>query len=81
MLAVYAGARLATTVVFLWVASTQGENAWTGPHPGYFPYVGFLFDGSWYRHIAENGYPSELPRGRRRARCSRTRGRSSRCSR
>lgn len=61
VLAVYAAARLATTVVFLWVASGQGENAWTGPHPGYFPYVGFLFDGSWYRQIAEQGYPSTLP--------------------
>lgn len=61
VLAVYAGARLATTVVFLWVASIQGPNAWTPAHPGYFPYVGFMFDGSWYRHIAENGYPSELP--------------------
>ena len=61
VLAVYAGARLATTVVFLWVASVQGQNGWTGPHPGYFPYVGFMFDGSWYRQVAENGYPSELP--------------------
>ncbi|WP_426594598.1 hypothetical protein ACPPVS_03490 [Cellulomonas sp. McL0617] len=63
VLAVYAGARLATTVVFLWVASVQGQNAWTGPHPGYFPYVGFMFDGSWYRQIAESGYPAQLPVG------------------
>ena len=63
VLAVYAAARLFTTVVFLAVAATQGENAWTGPHPSYFPYVGFMFDGSWYRQIAENGYPSALPVG------------------
>ena len=61
VLAVYAGARLVTTAIFLWVASIQGENAWTGAHPGYFPYVGFMFDGSWYRHIAESGYPATLP--------------------
>jgi hypothetical protein len=61
VLAVYAGARLATTLVFLWVASIQGQNAWTPAHPGYFPYVGFMFDGSWYRQIAEHGYPTELP--------------------
>ncbi|MEZ0449831.1 hypothetical protein [Cellulomonas sp. ICMP 17802] len=63
VLAVYAAARLFTTVVFLWVATVQGQNAWTGPHPGYFPYVGFMFDGSWYKNVAENGYPAELPRG------------------
>lgn len=63
VLAVYAAARLFTTVVFLWVASVQDQNPWTGPHPGYFPYVGFMFDGSWYRNVAENGYPAELPRG------------------
>lgn len=63
VLAVYAVARLFTTVVFLWVATVQGQNSWTGPHPGYFPYVGFMFDGSWYRNVAENGYPAELPRG------------------
>jgi len=63
VLAVYAAARLATTLVFLWVASVQGQNGWTGPHPGYFPYVGFMFDGSWYRAVAEHGYPAQLPVG------------------
>jgi hypothetical protein len=63
VLAVYAAARVFTALVFLWVASIQGQNAWTGPHPDYFPYVGFMFDGSWYRNVAENGYPAELPRG------------------
>ena len=63
VLAVYAAARLFTTVVFLWVASVQEQNPWTAEHPDYFPYVGFMFDGSWYRNVAENGYPAELPRG------------------
>ncbi len=63
VLAVYAVARLVTALVFLWVASVQGQNAWTPAHPGYFPYVGFMFDGSWYRTVAEHGYPATLPVG------------------
>ncbi|WP_156374178.1 hypothetical protein [Cellulomonas sp. Leaf334] len=61
VLLVYAAARLYTTAVFLWVASIQEQNPWTPEHPGYFPYVGFMFDGSWYKNVAENGYPAELP--------------------
>ena len=38
VLAVYAAARLFTTVVFLWVASVQEQNPWTAEHPAYFPY-------------------------------------------
>ena len=63
VLLVYAAARLFTTAVFLWVASVQGQNAWTAEHPDYFPYVGFMFDGSWYKNVAENGYPAQLPVG------------------
>ncbi|WP_315098032.1 hypothetical protein [uncultured Cellulomonas sp.] len=61
VLAVYAVARLVTTAVFLWVASVQEQNPWTPAHPDYFSYVGLLFDGSWYRTVAESGYPAELP--------------------
>jgi hypothetical protein len=61
VLLVYAAARLFTAAVFLWVASLQEQNPWTAEHPSYFPYVGFMFDGSWYRNVAENGYPAELP--------------------
>lgn len=63
VLLVYAAARLFTAAVFLWVASLQEQNPWTPEHPGYFPYVGFMFDGSWYRNVAENGYPATLPVG------------------
>ena len=63
VLLVYAAARLFTTVVFLWVASIQEQNPWTSADPAYFPYVGFMFDGSWYRNVAENGYPAQLPVG------------------
>lgn len=63
VLLVYAAARLFTTAVFLWVASVQEQNPWTPEHPGYFPYVGFMFDGSWYKNVAENLYPAQLPVG------------------
>lgn len=63
VLLVYAAARLFTTAVFLWVASVQEQNPWTPEHPGYFPYVGFMFDGSWYKNVAENFYPAQLPVG------------------
>ncbi|MBO3086445.1 hypothetical protein [Cellulomonas fengjieae] len=63
VLAVYGAARLFTTAVFLWVAGLQEQNPWTPADPDYFPYVGFMFDGSWYRTVAENGYPAQLPIG------------------
>ncbi len=63
VLAVFAASRLFTTGVFLWVAGFQEKNVWTDAHPSYFPWVGFMFDGSWYRRIAEHGYPSQLPVG------------------
>ena len=63
VLLVYGAARLFTTAVFLWVASVQEQNPWTAEHPGYFPYVGLMFDGSWYKNVAENGYPAQLPVG------------------
>ncbi|GEL98019.1 hypothetical protein [Cellulomonas terrae] len=63
VLLVYAAARLFTTAVFLWVASVQEQNPWTPEHPSYFPYVGFMFDGSWYKNVAENLYPAQLPVG------------------
>jgi hypothetical protein len=61
VLLVYTAARLVTTAVFLWVASVQEQNPWTPADPSYFPYVGFMFDGSWYRTVAESGYPAQLP--------------------
>lgn len=63
VLAVYGASRVFTTAVFLWVARLQEENVWTPAHPSYFPWVGLMFDGSWYRQIAEHGYPSEIPVG------------------
>jgi len=60
-LAVFAASRVLATIVFLWVARFQDAQGWTGAHPSYFPYVGFMYDATWYRQIAEGGYPSELP--------------------
>src|SRR6185437_9808650 len=33
---------------------------WTSAHPGYFD-LGVQWDGSWYREIAQHGYPHHLP--------------------
>ena len=60
-LGVYAVSRLFTTLVFLWVAGYQRANLWTQAHPSYFPWVGLMFDGSWYEKIALHGYPSTIP--------------------
>ena len=60
-LGVYALSRVFATVVFLWVARIQEANGWTGAHPSYFPWVGLMFDGSWYEKIALHGYPAAIP--------------------
>ena len=60
-LGVYAASRVFATVVFLWVAGYQKANGWTEAHPSYFPWVGLMFDGSWYKEIALHGYPSTIP--------------------
>lgn len=52
----------AMSVVLLTLAG-RGQIAypgWTEAHPGYFGMAG-LWDGVWYRQIAESGYPSTLP--------------------
>jgi hypothetical protein len=62
-LAVYAAARLLSAVVLLVVARAQAANGWTGASPGYVDYTGLMWDASWYRSIAEHGYPATLPVG------------------
>ncbi len=56
----YLAFRLFTAVVLVIVARYQEPVPWTGPHPDYFSMT-VLWDGSWYRTIAEHGYPSTLP--------------------
>ncbi|MCG2799712.1 MAG: hypothetical protein L6367_14400 [Cellulomonas sp.] len=60
-LAVYAVSRLFLVVVFVRVALVQEANLWTQAQPSYLSYVATLFDGTWYRTIAESGYPATLP--------------------
>jgi hypothetical protein len=61
VLLVWALARAASAVVTVLVARSQVANGWTGARPGYLEYAG-IWDGAWYRRIAEDGYPVPLPR-------------------
>src|SRR5665647_1444525 len=63
VLVVYWGARLVSAVVLLLVARTQAANLWTPQAPSYAQYTGLMWDASWYREIAEGGYPDMLPTG------------------
>ena len=63
VLLVWLGARAFSAVVLLVVARTQEANPWTPQAPSYVQYTGLMWDASWYREIAETGYPSGLPRG------------------
>jgi hypothetical protein len=60
-LAVYAAARLASFFVVERTARFQVANGWTGADPTYLEFAG-IWDGDWYRRIAEHGYPLPLPR-------------------
>lgn len=62
-LAVYAAARAFSAVVLLVVATRQVASGWTGASPGYAEYTGLMWDATWYRTIAEGGYPAQLPVG------------------
>jgi hypothetical protein len=62
-LAVYAAARAFSAVLLLVVAGRQAANGWTGASPGYAEYTGLMWDATWYRRIAEGGYPATLPVG------------------
>jgi hypothetical protein len=60
VLAVCATCRTFSVVLLTIVSRYQAPVAWTGPHPDYFSMT-VLWDGFWYRQIAEVGYPSVLP--------------------
>ncbi|ROS23088.1 hypothetical protein [Cellulomonas sp. PhB150] len=62
-LAVYAVARLFSAVVLIATVQHQEANYWSGAQPSYLEFVGKFWDADWYRQVAENGYPSTLPRG------------------
>ena len=63
VLAVWLGARAVSAVVLLVVARSQAANPWTPAAPSYDEYTGLMWDASWYRTIAEDGYPDGLPTG------------------
>lgn len=54
------GSRLVSTAMMLWFASGQAENPWTAEKPDLFEFSR-IWDSHWYRIVAENGYPTELP--------------------
>jgi hypothetical protein len=56
----YAICRAFTIVLLAIVARYQTPVAWTGPRPDYFSMT-VLWDGFWYRQVAEVGYPAALP--------------------
>lgn len=60
VLAVYALCRIFSVVLLTIVSRYQAPVNWTGPHPDYFSMT-VLWDGFWYRQIAEVGYPAALP--------------------
>ncbi len=61
VLVVYVATRLFAFVVVDRVARFQPASIWNPADPGYLGVVS-LWDGDWYRKIAESGYPSVLPR-------------------
>lgn len=64
VLGLYTACRLVTTAILLWiVAEEQDPQIFSDDHPRYFDFAA-LWDGAWYRYIAEQGYPPELPRNR-----------------
>lgn len=62
-LAVYAATRILTALLTLAVARWQHASLWTPESPGYRTFTGDLWDSTWYRAIAQHGYPLPLPRG------------------
>ncbi|WP_432546828.1 hypothetical protein [Kineococcus sp. SYSU DK004] len=61
VLLVYAVARLFSAAVLAAVARFQEPSGWTPEGAGYRDMLG-LWDATWYRRIAEDGYPGAVPR-------------------
>ena len=60
-LLVYAASRLVTSAFVAQAATRQVPyERWTGPEVTFLD-MSVLWDGSWYRHVVESGYPAELP--------------------
>lgn len=61
-LGIYLAARLVTALITDRVSRFQAANGWTDAQPDYLDFVA-IWDGDWYRKIAESGYPQPLPVG------------------
>jgi hypothetical protein len=60
-LLIYGAARLVSTAFIAQALPRQVPfERWTGPEVTFLD-MSVLWDGSWYRHIVENGYPEQLP--------------------
>ena len=60
VLLAYAACRLVSGVLLAIVAMRQVPTGWTGPDVSYLTFTA-QWDGQWYLHIAEQGYPKRLP--------------------
>jgi hypothetical protein len=59
--AIYLALRAVTVAIILLAVDDQVPvDSWTGPNVDYFDMT-VLWDGSWYRTVAEDGYPVPLP--------------------
>ncbi|MDM7830813.1 hypothetical protein [Cellulomonas edaphi] len=62
-LSVYAAARVLSAVVLVLTAQHQEASYWAEAKPSYLEFTGRFWDADWYRQVAEDGYPAQLPRG------------------
>lgn len=60
LLAVYLLTRAWGAIFIARAATRQPPSIWTGPRSDYFD-MAQLWDGQWYKIIAEQGYPATLP--------------------
>jgi hypothetical protein len=60
VLLIYLVSRVLDFLIISRVARFQQPSLWNGPDPGYLGVIS-LWDGDWYRRVAENGYPPTLP--------------------
>ncbi|WP_029150983.1 hypothetical protein [Microbacterium indicum] len=61
VIAVYAAARLVTTLLMLVSSALAPADGRHGENPSILDYISG-WDAAWYREIVLNGYPSDLPR-------------------
>ncbi|PWJ56185.1 hypothetical protein SAMN06264364_101160 [Quadrisphaera granulorum] len=61
-LLLYAATRVFAAAVTVSVARFQEQSVWTPASPSYPIMAADLWDATWYRKIAEGGYPLPLPR-------------------